>query len=110
LLVGPSADTVGLVGRDVVGLPSLQNFTSQFLIMSQPKENIARGMTFIAVAERGREIGTAIPHIGFALRLLKARLTQEQNVPEAWVFGVPRYRRARLVSDYSTAVRALRPI
>src|SRR5260370_2604101 len=51
--------------------------------MSQSKEKIARGMTFIAVAECGSEIGAAIPHIGFALRLLKARLTQEQNVPEA---------------------------
>jgi hypothetical protein len=45
----------------------LQNFAGQFPVVLQRIQVVARGVTFVAVAERGSEIGAAIPRFGFAL-------------------------------------------
>jgi hypothetical protein len=82
LRIRPGANAKAFVGSDVIGAPAFQGIACELAAAFRPKGQIARGVTFATMAERGGQIGAAVNRGRLCGIGCKAPVAQERQIPK----------------------------
>src|SRR5215471_12275769 len=82
LFVGPTADAPIMIGSDIVCLPALDHCTSEFPLVVNGEQEVARRVAIAAMAEGLDEIGTPVPIGRLVCIRPEAMRRLEQRIPK----------------------------